>query len=57
MHKIDYLTTMDFLCEALRTNFFDEKRCNDFITKVIYSRSRLPVTSMKEYTCRSIDFI
>ena len=57
MHKVDYLTTMDFLCEALRTKFFDEKRCNNFITKVIYSRSRLPVTNMKEYTCRSIDFI
>ncbi|MBP6431383.1 MAG: hypothetical protein KA319_06420 [Ferruginibacter sp.] len=56
-HKIDYLTTMDFLCEALRTNLFTEQRCNDFITKILYSRSRLPVKNMKEYHCRSITFL
>ena len=57
MHKVDYLTTMDFLCEALRTKFFDEKRCNDFITRVIYSGSKLPVKDMAAYNCRSIDFL
>lgn len=56
-HKIDYLTTMDFLCEALRTGVFDKERCNEFITKVKKAGSKLPVNNMDEYTCRSLDFI
>ena len=43
MHKIEYLTTMDFLCEALNKGIFDMQRCNDFIEKVIKSGSKLPV--------------
>ena len=57
MHKIDYLTTMDFLCEALLSKLFDEKTCNDFILKVIYSGSKLPVKNMAAYNCRSINFL
>jgi hypothetical protein len=57
MHTIDYLTTMDFLCEALSKNLFDINRCNQFINRVITARGRLPVTNMNSYTCRLINFL
>lgn len=56
MHKIDYLTTMDFLCEALRTGFFTEQECDDFIQKVRI-KSKLPVQSIRGYNCRAITFL
>ncbi len=57
MHKIDYLTTMDFLCEALRKSIFTIDRCNTFIDRVLSAGSKLPVKSMLGYECRSIDFL
>lgn len=54
MHNIDYLTTMDFLCEALKKNMLSEVECDDFITKVIKAGSKLPVKNMKSFTCRPI---
>lgn len=51
MHNIDYLTTMDFLCEALRTGLFTSTRCDAFIEKVLKAGSRLPVKNMAEYVC------
>jgi hypothetical protein len=57
LHSIDYLTTMDFLCYALKTGFFDETRCDNFITAVLNQGSKLPVKSMKEYVCRELDFV
>lgn len=57
MHKIDYLTTMDFLCEALRTSLFDVARCDSFISTLLTAGSRLPVKKMKEYACREISFL
>jgi len=56
-HKIDYLTTMDFLCEAIRMRLFNEQQCNSFITKVKTAGGRLPVSTMEEYTCRAINFL
>lgn len=56
-HKIDYLTTMDFLCYALSKNLWTEKRCNDFITKVLSKKSKLPCTKMADHTCRPLDFV
>lgn len=55
MHSIDYLTTMDFLCEALKIGLFDVNRCNAFITSVISKGSILPVGKMEEYTCRQLN--
>jgi hypothetical protein len=57
LHGVLYLTTMDFLCRALRDNVFDLKRCNDFISNVLAKKGRLPVKKMSEHTCRTIDFI
>ena len=57
MHKIDYLTTMDFLCEALRKGIFTTERCNTFIGKVLSAGSKLPVKSVTAYPCRPIDFL
>jgi predicted nucleic acid-binding protein len=51
MHQIPFLTTMDFLCEALRKGIFTEERCNDFIKNVLAAKSKLPVSKMKDYTC------
>jgi hypothetical protein len=55
MHSIDYLSTMDFLCRALETGKMDLARCNNFITNVLKSGSKLPVKSMAQHTCREIN--
>lgn len=55
MHKIDYLTTMDFLCRALETGKMDLERCNKFIAAVLKSGSKLPVKSMEEHKCRELN--
>ena len=57
MHKIDYLTTMDFLCYALYTDFFSLERCNVFIEKVLKSGSKLPVKKMEDFICKEINFL
>jgi hypothetical protein len=56
-HRIDYLTTMDFLCHALEQGLWTEARCNDFISKVLAKKSKLPCTKMTDHTCRTLDFI
>lgn len=56
MHSIDLLTTMDFLCEALRKGIFDMARCNAFIEKVLSARSKLPVSKMEDFTCQKHTF-
>ena len=56
MHKIDYLTTMDFLCRALSTGFYTEAECDSFISKVLNAKSKLPVKRMADFNCRKILF-
>ena len=56
-HKIDYLTTMDFLCAALATDIFTASRCDAFLTTVVNAGGKLPAKRMKEYECRRIDFL
>ena len=56
-HSIDYLTTMDFLCYAIKTKVFTIDRCNAFISAVIKAGSKLPVISMEEHKCRDITFL
>ncbi len=53
VHKIPYLTTMDFLCEALKKGVMSEADCNDFLFIVHYEGSKLPVVEMKKYDCDS----
>lgn len=57
LHKLEYLTTMDFLCHALRRGVFDEARCNLFIADVLKKRGKLPVTRIQDYTCRTLYFL
>lgn len=57
LHSIDYLTTMDFLCAALKSHLLSMTQCNAFIFKVIQSGSKLPVLKMELHHCREIDFI
>lgn len=52
MHSIELLTTMDFLCEALRKGVLSEENCNDFISRVLAAGSKLPVKKMSEYSCK-----
>lgn len=52
MHSIELLTTMDFLCEALRKGVLSEANCDDFISRVLAAGSKLPVKKMSEYSCQ-----
>jgi hypothetical protein len=56
-HKMNYLTTMDFLCEALKSGFYSKTKCNDFITIVLKNKGKLPVDCIEKYNCRDIDFL
>jgi hypothetical protein len=56
-HRIDYLTTMDFLYAALQSKLFTEQRCNNFIQKVLDNKSKLPCKNIKEYKYKTIDFL
>lgn len=52
MHSIELLTTMDFLCEALRKGVLSEANCGDFISRVLAAGSKLPVKKISEYSCQ-----
>ncbi|MFZ6665638.1 hypothetical protein [Peijinzhouia sedimentorum] len=52
MHSIEYLTTMDFLCEALKKGVMNEADCNSFISKVKAAGSKLPVSKISDYKCK-----
>ncbi|RLJ31170.1 putative nucleic acid-binding protein [Chryseobacterium sp. 7] len=56
LHNVEYLATMDFLCEAYRKGIFDLERCNKFITNVLAENGRLPVKKMEDYTCKQFNF-
>ncbi|MCT3920022.1 hypothetical protein HZP98_10070 [Elizabethkingia anophelis] len=49
LHSLELLTTMDFLCEAKRKNLLTLTECDNFITNVLKSGSKLPVKTMNEY--------
>lgn len=53
-HGIVYLTTMDFLCEAINKGIFDIEHCNKFIQQVLSKGSKLPVRRIEDYNCRNI---
>lgn len=48
-NEITYLTTMDFLAEALKEKQLTEHECNDFIRNVKAVGSKLPVNTIAEY--------
>ena len=48
-NEITYLTTMDFLAQALNENQLTEQECNDFIRNVKAVGSKLPVHTIAEY--------
>ncbi|NWJ51295.1 MAG: hypothetical protein HXX14_20455 [Bacteroidetes bacterium] len=57
MHRVDYLTTMDFLYEAFRINIFSLERCNTFISKVKASGNKLPVNRLEDFKYRDLGFV
>lgn len=56
LHQITYLTTMDFLCQAVKNGQLSESDCDEFIHRVLKAGSRLPVKNWGEYGCREMDF-
>lgn len=48
-HRIEYLTTMDFLAEAYRLGVMNEVTCDYFIYMVKLKGSRLPSNTITEY--------
>jgi hypothetical protein len=48
-NEITYITTMDFLAEALNKKQLTEQECNDFIRNVKAVGSKLPVDTISEY--------
>ena len=52
LHNIDYLTTMDFLCQAINFGKLTIQECDEFISRVKASGSKLPVSRMSDYHCR-----
>ena len=55
MHQITYLTTMDFLCRAVKERLMSETDCDAFIHKVLQAGSRLPVKKWREYECKELE--
>ncbi len=51
MHQITYLTTMDFLCQAVKSGQLTEADCDVFVQRVLKAGSRLPVKKWGEYEC------
>lgn len=56
LHQITYLTTMDFLCQAVKNGQMSESDCDDFIQRVLNAGSRLPVKRWGEFECRDVSF-
>ena len=56
-HSIPYITTMDFLCEALKNGQLSLKACNVFIDRVLKAGSKLPVKRMEDHECRELTFL
>lgn len=54
LHEITYLTTMDFLCQAVKNGQLLESDCDDFIQRVLKAGSRLPVKKWGEYKCTEL---
>jgi hypothetical protein len=50
-NKIPYLTTIDFLCQAMAISYYLEADCDTFIEKVLGNRSNLPIKRMSDYDC------
>jgi len=48
-NNIQYLTTMDFLVEALKIKLLTEAECDLFIKNVKLKGSKLPVNTINEY--------
>lgn len=52
MHSIEYLTTMDFLCEAIKKGIMTEAECDIFISVVKSAGSKLPVNKIADFDCK-----
>lgn len=58
LHKVDYLTTMDFLSRALDNGTFTLEQCNNVIeANITTSRNPFPVKKLEEFKARNMSHI
>jgi hypothetical protein len=50
-NHIPFITTIDFLCEAVKKGLYSETFCNEFIKKVLDEGSHLAIKRMFYYDC------
>ncbi len=54
MHRITYITTMDFLCEALKSGIMTMEQCDEFLSRAKAANQKMPSYKMQDYSCREI---
>jgi hypothetical protein len=52
-YGIPYVTTLDFLCSAMKKGIYTEEECDDFIRKVNARNSNIRIEQMKDYDCKA----
>jgi len=53
-NNIQYITTMDFISQALKIGLMTEVECDLFLSSVIAKGSKLPVTKISRYKTRDL---
>ena len=53
-NNIQYITTMDFILQALKIGLMTETECDFFLTTVIAKGSTLPFTKISKYKAREL---
>jgi predicted nucleic acid-binding protein len=53
MHYIAYLTTMDFVFHAYKTEFWSKQICDNFVNNLIKNGARIPYPSFDEFLIKS----
>ena len=53
-NSIQYITTMDFILQALKIGLMTENECDSFLSTVIAKGSKLPFTKISKYKAREL---
>jgi hypothetical protein len=53
MHDITYLTTMDFVFHAYKTEFWSKLICDNFVNNLVKNGARIPYPSFDEFLIKS----
>lgn len=57
LHKVDYLTTMDFLQRAIENETLSTKECNEFLEKNRVAKNPFPVKKIEDFKSRDLSHI